>query len=401
VRTFSLAVVLVGCGTSSTAPHDAGGDAIRGDGGAHHVVDAAQHAGHDAATAHDARTDLDARVDGPVDAGVDARATHSLANVGWGIYNQHGNASWATDIAHAESVTGRHVDLVLDYVDWSSGTAAWPTLSAATISGIGGRPMMWTVQPSGVMWSALIAGTYDAQIIAFADWVNTTLKSRIYVRFAHEANGTGWYNWQVGGSCGVTSAADYVDGFNHVASVLKAHSTYILTVWAANNGPTDNIASFYPSGADIIGFDTYNFGPNTTSMDASVGGPATRWTEAASLNATAYAALVTCDPQKPIWICETSTEEPSAAWNPTTYDPAQYPDNLLIAAQPSHDKGEWVTKFLSETDMPRVSAVVWFDTQKERNWIVDSSDSSTNAFYAAFSESRDGGVYWNAATGGQ
>jgi hypothetical protein len=139
-----------------------------------------------------------------------------------------------------------------------------------------------------VSWAQLIAGDYDAELIAFADWVNTTLASRIYLRFAHEQNGTGWYNWQVGGSCGVTSAANWVEGFNHVASVLKSHSTYILMVWAANNGPTDNITSFYPSGCDIMGFDTYNFGPNTSSSGVSAGGPATPWTEASTLNAAAY-----------------------------------------------------------------------------------------------------------------
>ena len=40
------------------------------------------------------------------------------------------------------------------------------------------------------------------------------------------------------------------------------------------------------------------------------------------------------------------------------------------------------------------------ETQKERDWIFDSSTSSTNAFYAGFARSRSGGVYWNPATGG-
>jgi hypothetical protein len=321
-------------------------------------------------------------------------ATPTLANVGWGFYNPNGDGSWASDITHAESVTGRHLDIVLDYVNWSSGTSAWPTPSSAELTAWGGRPVEWTVQPqSSVNWQSLIAGTYDSELVAFATWVNANISNVIYVRFAHEQNGSGYYPWQVGysGGCGVTSAANYAAGFNHVASVLKANSSKILMVWACNNGPTNNITGFYPSGCDIMGMDTYNFGPNTSSSGASAGGPASTWGDASSINATAYAALASCDPNKPIWICETSCEEPSAAW---TYN------SVVIPAQTGVDKGVWVQRFLAETDMPRISMVVWFDVQKERNWLFDSSTSSVNAFYSGFNQSRSGGVYWNPLTGG-
>jgi hypothetical protein len=332
---------------------------------------------------------------------VDANgAPHTLANVGWGMFNPNGYGAWASDLAHAESATGRHMDLAMDFADWSSGTDPFPTVPAEVLSGIGSRPLLWTVQPSGVNWANLVAGDYDAQLVAFADRVNSTISSTLYLRFAHEMNGTGWYNWQVGGSCGVASPANYAQGFNHVASVLKAHSTHILMVWAVNDGPTNNIANFYPSGCDIMGFDAYNFGPNTSIAGVSAGGASSTWADASPLDAPAYAALVAIDPDKPIWICETSTEEPSAAWDPTTYDPAGFPNNVTIAAQTAHDKGDWVAKFLAETDMPRVAMVVWFDIQKERDWLFDSSASSTAAFYAGFAASRDGGVYWNPITGG-
>jgi hypothetical protein len=115
---------------------------------------------------------------------------HTIANGGFGMYN-------VSLLTHAETVTGRHMDLVMDFRDWPSGTAAWPTIPASTLSAIGNRPMMWTIQPSGVNWANLIAGDYDAPIIAFADWVNSTITGPLYLRFAHEANGVGWYSWQV------------------------------------------------------------------------------------------------------------------------------------------------------------------------------------------------------------
>ena len=212
----SLSVLLAaGCGTSSNGPADSGSGAdahLVGDSGPAGSVDA----GFDARTSDDAAIEnLDgATTESPDAAAPDSGTTaaaHTLANVGWGMVNQHGEGSWASDLTQAETVTGRHMDIVMDYQDWSSGTAAWPTMSSQVISAIGGRPMMWTVQPSGVNWAQMIAGDYDSEIIAFADWVNSTLASTIYVRFAHEQNGTGWYNWQVGGSCGVTSAADFVE----------------------------------------------------------------------------------------------------------------------------------------------------------------------------------------------
>jgi hypothetical protein len=54
----------------------------------------------------------------------------------------------------------------------------------------------------------------------------------------------------------------------------------------------------------------------------------------------------------------------------------------------------------TETDMPRISMIVWFDIEKERDWLFDSSTSSANAFNAGFAQSRSGGVYWDPATGG-
>jgi beta-mannanase len=332
-----------------------------------------------------------------------AAAPPTLANGGFGFFNPNGSANLASDLTHVESVTGRHMDLVMEYANWDNGTSAVPTPTTSLLTACNGRPLMWTVQPSSgpygattancVQWQSLIAGTYDSELTAFGTWVNANITGTIFVRFAHEANGTGYYDWQVGGTCGVTSAANYAAGFNHVAAVLKAASSKIVMVWAANNGPTANIGSFYPSGCDIMGFDSYNFGPNTSSTGVSAGGPSSTWQAAATLNAAVYAAVAACDPQKPIWVCETSCEEPSAPWTEPT-------SGVVIAAQTGVDKGQWVSAFLAETDMPRVAMVVWFDFQKERNWLVDSSTSSANAFYAGFSQSRSGAVYWNATNGG-
>jgi hypothetical protein len=73
--------------------------------------------------------------------------------------------------------------------------------------------------------------------------------------------------------------------------------------------------------------------------------------------------------------------EPDASW---TYNGVTYP------AQPQYSKATWVSTFLNSTDYPRLQASTWFNIEKEMNWTVNSSTTSTNAFYAAFVNSRNG-----------
>lgn len=307
------------------------------------------------------------------------------ANGRFGVYMPESSYT-AVGIAAVEATVGRHLDLLVDYQNWDNGTSAIPTLPGVVMAGIADRDYMWTIQPSSgpfgaspancVNFPQLIAGAYDAQIVAFAQWINTTWgapsasRGQLYVRFAHEMNGTGWYDWQVGGSCGVTSAAMYAEAFDHFASVLKAHTEFAQLIFSPNCGPTDNIAGFYPSGCDVLGMDGYN---NVASA---------AWETDTSVFAATYEALAALDPSKEIWICETACSEPELPW---TYGGVTYP-----ATYPTNSKATWVSTLLNSRAYPRLSTLVWFNIQKERDWIMDSSADSLAAFYAAFADSRDG-----------
>lgn len=290
----------------------------------------------------------------------------------------------AGTITAEESNVGRRFDVILDFYNWNNGTSAIPTVSSSILTQVGTRDYVMTLQPSSgpngastancVQWQPLIAGSYDAQIVAFANWINTNVNSgliggQFYVRFAHEANGSGFYDWQVGGSCGVTSAANYAAGFNHFASVLKANTAHAETIWAANAGPNNNIGSFYPSGCDVMAFDSYNYGTNGPSSTT------TDWLTDSDLYPVPYANVSACDPAKPIWITETACSEPSVSW---TYNSVTYP------AEPGFSKATWVTNMLANTAYPRITTVIWFDIQKERNFTITSSSGSTAAFFNAF-----------------
>lgn len=312
-----------------------------------------------------------------------------VATAGFGAYLP-GWGDWASNIATMEAGTGRRLDLAMDYADWPTGTASLPT--PPFLAALGGRPLMWTVQPAGqntyrqappdnvVDWDRLIAGAYDSQLVAFSRWVNACYHHEaLYVRFAHEMNGTGWYEWQVGGACGVRSPAHYAAGFDHVAAVLKAHSSRIKMVYAVNNGYS-NVAAYYPARADILAVDGYN----------DVGSPS--WMSPAQVLDNTYRQLAALDPAKPIWVAETACQEPSAPWSF---------GGQHLAARPWEDKGLWVRNFFDNTThWPRLGMVVWFNKAKERNWVWDSSASSAAAFRSVMSGLSGGSPRWDPSKGG-
>ena len=316
--------------------------------------------------------------------GYNASPGYTPAQVGFGA----GMASYTmATISAMETGIGRHLDLLVDWKNWDASTG-WPVPSY--LSSIGNRSLVWTIQPTAdVNWQDLIAGDYDAQIIAFANWVNEnyTAAPTMYVRFAHEMNGTGWYPWQVGGACGVTSAANYAAGFNHVASVLKAHSGKILMVWCACGGYT-NLASFYDSSADIIAFDGYN----CNSADAWYTDTACLGSPSQAPGWDPYDQCCALDPVKPIWITEVACEDTAAfTYNSVVYGPFT-----------GVTKSGWVETFFSSTAYPRLAAVVWFNIVKERNWVWNSSADSQTGFTTAFAAftSSTGSAVWDPATGG-
>ena len=312
--------------------------------------------------------------------------TYTPAQIGFGAAMTP-DSSWAANISAMETGIGRHLDLVLDWGNWDT-TTGWAT--PTFLGAIGNRPLLWTIQPQAdVDWQQMIAGAYDAQIISFANWVNENYMAAqtMYVRFAHEMNGTGWYPWQVGGACGVTSAADYAEGFNHVASVLKAHSDKIRMVWCAQAG-YKNFASFYDSSADIIGFDSYNYdAANAWYSEATTFGPLST-----PPIFDPYGQCAALDPYKPVWCCETACQDVAAF----TYDSVQYGPFSGVT------KSGWVEAFFSSTAYPRLAAVCWFNISKERAWNWDSSTDSKTGFTTAFSAftSSTGSAVWDPATGG-
>jgi hypothetical protein len=302
-------------------------------------------------------------------------APNVMANRIQGFVSSATEAGTAGTVAAWETLYGRHADVIQTYLSWATGTTAIQTVTAAQISDWGTRPYLLTVQPCGnpanvsqtsvVNWQDMIAGDYDTEIIAFADWINTSIGRTTYVRFAHEMNigpPASWYTWQIGGNSGVTSAANYAAGFNHFASVMHAHSSYVQMVWCPNNNGSDPVP-FYASGCDVMGFDAYNK-PDPWDSDTTI-------------FTTAYNYVASCDPDKPIWVCETACGEP-------------------LSDDTDDTKASWVTTMLNNSSFPRIAASIWFDIQyntTNENYIMNSDSAATTAYYNGFVNSRGGAIY--------
>jgi hypothetical protein len=295
------------------------------------------------------------------------------ANRWQGFVNSGTEAGTAGSVAAWQALYGRNPDFIQTYLAWANGSSSIQLVTAAQLSDWGTRPLLLTVQPCGnpadvsqtsvVDWKSLIAGAYDSQIQAFGNWINTTIGRTTYIRFAHEMNvSASWYPWQLNGNSGVTSAANYAAGFNHFASVLKAASSHVQMVWCPNNNGA-NPVPFYPSECDIMGFDAYNK-PDPWDSDTTI-------------FTSAYNYVASCDPNKPIWVCEVGSGEPESNGSGDT-------------------KAAWVTTMLNNAGFPRIAAYCWFDKNygsTNDNYLMNSDAASTSAYYNGYVNSRNGAVY--------
>lgn len=308
--------------------------------------------------------------------------TNIPANRFQGFVSSATEAGTAGTVAAWQSTYGRNPDFIQTYLEWATGTTAIQTLTSGQISDWGNRPYMLTVQPCGnpavvtqttvVNWQNMIAGNYDSTIQAFGNYINNTIGHTVYVRFAHEMNisPAGWYPWQVNGNCGVTSPTNYAAGFNHFASVLKAESSFVKMLWCPNNNGA-NPVPYYASGCDIMGFDAYN-----TASDG--------WNTDTQIFQTAYNYIITCDPSKPIWICEIGCTEGTTG--------------------SGNSKAQWITTMMNNTNFPRMQGYCWFDKNynasgvnpgdpNDKDYLMNTSTASTQAYFNAFVNSRNGAVY--------
>lgn len=168
-----------------------------------------------------------------------------------------------------------------------------------------------------------------------------------YLSFAHEMNGT-WYPW--GADVNGNSPADYIAAWRHVHDrFTAAGADNVRWVWCPNvaDGPYVPMSDPYPGDnyVDWVGMDGYN-------------GGGSQWRSFAEIFGASYATLTSMT-DKPMVVGETASAEDGG------------------------DKALWIRDAFQTQlplNFPRIRAVLWFNHDKERDWRVDSSPSSLQAF---------------------
>jgi beta-mannanase len=196
------------------------------------------------------------------------------------------------------------------------------------------------------------SGIYDAYIHAFA-LILARSRKIVFLRLMHEMNGF-WYPW-----CGTVNnnhPEEYIEAWKHIRSVFaRASATNVKWVWSPYvssypNTPENSIITYFPGNdnIDIIALDGYNWG---TSSELSI------WQSFLEIFDEAY-GTVTSISSKPVIIAETGCSECGG------------------------NKADWINEmfFILQSRFKQIKAFIWFDVNKESDWLIASSASALQAF---------------------
>ncbi|WP_043668631.1 glycoside hydrolase family 26 protein [Clavibacter michiganensis] len=292
--------------------------------------------GSTAPTVSDARLRFGVATPGGPTAGGELDQVAAQVGESPSIVLSYADFTQAPPIQALDSVAARGAETLLTWEPWKAGAGTdQPAYSNASIA----------------------AGDHDAYLRQWGSEL-AAWGGPVYLRYAHEMNGD-WYPWADG--VDGNAPGSYAAAWKHVHDVVVAEgATNVRWVWTPNVPYTGStlLAGLYPGAAyvDVVGLDGYNWG-------TGVAGHA--WVSPADLFGPGLERLRAVAPGKPIIIAETASSEiggSKADW-----------DRDLVA-------------FLQA--QPDVAAFVWFDMDKEADWRIDSSASSTAAIRDALAARR-------------
>ena len=293
-------------------------------------------------------------------AGVSPAPASADASRQLGVYLPGGGGS-ASTLDEYSSMVGRTPDIFLVFRNMDG-----PLLYSSEINNLRSRgetPMV-TLEPylgSGVAsLPDIAAGKYDSYFRKEADAVRG-LGMTVMIRFAHEMNllSSDWGPNKAG-----NSGSAYIDAWRHLVSVFRDEgANNVQWVWAPNVDYGGRpFSQFYPGDewVDYVGLDGYNWGNSGSESFADF----------SKIFASSYATITQLS-SRPLIVTETAASEAGG------------------------DKAAWIEETFLKTipeKMPRISAVIWFNENKERDWPVNSSQSSLDAYRKVVSSTLWGGT---------
>ncbi|WP_082699389.1 glycoside hydrolase family 26 protein [Arthrobacter sp. EPSL27] len=262
-----------------------------------------------------------------------------------------------SELDQVASLAGEAPSVILSYKDFNQAppiTELNAVRSRGATTLLTWEPWAWgggSEQPAYTL-KRISAGNFDPYLrewgTALASWGHPVM-----LRFGHEMNGN-WYPWAEG--INGNEPGDFAAAWRHVHDVVAATgATNITWVWNPNvpywgSTPLDGL---YPGSAyvDAVALDGYNWG--TSAAWSS-------WVSPSELFGYGLAELSRLAPGKEVLVAETASAEQGGS------------------------KADWNTALISYlAARADVTAVVWFNFNKETDWRINSSTSSAAALASA------------------
>jgi len=265
----------------------------------------------------------------------------------WGAYS-----GWQdSTILEFETRVGGTPDHMAAFVHWGNNNG-FPTYMNKHVKDKGRTLVIFwepsdhvvggTVQPA-FSADSILAGNHDAYIRRFAEEARAYGAPVILIPFS-EMNGN-WNPWS--GTTNGNTPEKVVASYRHVRTVFGSVPN-VKFGWAPNSNSVPDTAynaieRYYPGDAyvDIVGLDGFNRGTPWLTFDQVFSKP--------------LALLATYN--KPIYI-------------------------FSFASQAGTQKASWITDALTVAmqKYPRLEGWVWFNQNKEFNWLIWSDEASLSAF---------------------
>jgi hypothetical protein len=238
-----------------------------------------------------------------------------------------------------------------------------PADIALTAGGVRSLLVAWYLNVD--RFSGYTSGAHDSYLDQEAAAVRA-YNGTVYIRPWAEMNAD-WVDFQptTSGSAQFGGTpAQFIAAWRHVVDRFRLDGVtnvrWVFNPTADTYVETTNVATIWPGTnyVDVLGMDGYNWG----------NGGILTWRSFYDIFSTQYDRLTALDASKPVWICEFGSKEPKL--------------NDGAPIDPSHSKAQWYRNALASRAFSRVTTLVAFDANKERNWLIKSSPDTPPAIRA-------------------
>ena len=280
--------------------------------------------------------------------------TASYSPLKWGVYA----GATPTTIAEFERRIDTNPDYLAYFVHWGNDNGKLPAWLASEAAAKGRTLVLFweasdhiiggTNQPA-YSYDRILAGDWDDYFADFADQLRAYPGQVILIPFS-ELNGN-WTPWSgtLNGNTPQKAVAawQYLHGF--VGNISNVKIGWAVNAASVPDTAENQIENYYPGSAyvDIVGVDGFNDGPPWYSFAEIFGGPLTTLSR--------YG--------KPVMI-------------------------FSFASAEGPKKADWMRDgfFNVLPQYPRVTGWVWFNQNKERNWLIWSDQNALAVFKEAIGE---------------